>query len=109
MFHFDVYPRTAVSKIVWALCFTLACFFSSFLSAESSIEGSIEDSAESSKANEGLFARVDEIDISKREFDQIYAGAVRHKFYHGKVPEDELAKFRKQVAKDVVEQTILLR
>ena len=45
--------------------------------------------------------------VKRIEFQQIFNAAVRHKFYHGKVPETEIIKFRQQVAKDIVTQTLV--
>jgi len=54
-----------------------------------------------------IFAQIDDLIISATEFQQIFNAAVRHKFYHGKVPETEIIKFRQQVAKDIVTQTLV--
>ena len=54
-----------------------------------------------------IFAQIDDLIISATEFQQIFNAAVRYKFYHGKVPEEELTKFRQQVAEDIVTQTLV--
>jgi len=54
-----------------------------------------------------IFAQIDDLIISATEFQQIFNAAVRHKFYHGKVPEEEIIKFRQQVAEDIVTQTLV--
>ena len=54
-----------------------------------------------------IFAQIDDLVISATEFQQIFNAAVRYKFYHGKVPEEELTKFRQQVAEDIVTQTLV--
>lgn len=51
--------------------------------------------------------RVNDISISESEFEGIFGAAVRHKFYHGRVPENELQVFKKQVAEDLVTQTLV--
>ena len=56
-----------------------------------------------------VFARIDDLTITANEFERIFNGAVRHKYYHGRVPEDELLKFRQKVAEDIVTQVIVHR
>jgi len=56
-----------------------------------------------------VFARIDDLTITANEFESIFNGAVRHKYYHGRVPEDELLKFRQNVAEDIVTQVIVHR
>ena len=58
---------------------------------------------------EKIFARIDDLTISYGEFVDIFRAAVRHKYYHGKVPEDELKDFQKQVAEEIVIQILIHR
>lgn len=58
-------------------------------------------------AEDGVFARINELVISQSEFEQIFAAAVRHKYYHGKVPIEELENFRQQVTEDIVTQVLV--
>jgi len=44
-----------------------------------------------------------------REFEAIFESAVRQKFYHGRVPAEELAQFRRRVAQDIVTQVVVHR
>ncbi len=43
--------------------------------------------------SETIFARIDDRTITQAEFSSIFRAAVRHKYYHGRVPEAELKKF----------------
>lgn len=54
-----------------------------------------------------LFARINDLTISKIEFEAIFQAAVRHKYYHGKVMAAELEDFRKQVAEDIINQELV--
>ena len=54
-----------------------------------------------------VFARINDLTITAIEFESIFSAAVRHKYYHGRVPEDELVKFRQKVAEDIVTQVIV--
>jgi len=54
-----------------------------------------------------VFARINSRTILYDEFIQIFKSAVRYKYYHGEVPASELAKFKKQVGNDIVEQVLL--
>ena len=56
-----------------------------------------------------VFARIDDLTITANEFESIFSAAVRYKYYHGRVPEDELLKFRQKVAEDIVTQVIVHR
>ena len=64
-------------------------------------------SAEPEITGPRVFAQIDDLIINEFEFQQIFNAAVRHKFYHGKVPADEIMKFRKQVAKDIITQILV--
>jgi parvulin-like peptidyl-prolyl isomerase len=54
-----------------------------------------------------IFAQIDDLTISREQFEAIFQSAVRYKYYHGTVPPDELEKFRKQVADDIVTQQLV--
>ncbi len=62
-----------------------------------------------STGNEEIFARIDDLTIGAGEFERIFAGAVRYKYFHGQVPADELAQFRHRVAEDVIDQVLVHR
>lgn len=53
--------------------------------------------------------RVDDLEIDAGEFEAIFHSAVRHKFYHGRIPDAELAEFKEQVARDIVTQAVVHR
>jgi parvulin-like peptidyl-prolyl isomerase len=54
-----------------------------------------------------IFAQIDDLTITREQFEAIFQSAVRYKYYHGTVPADELEKFRKQVADDIVTQQLV--
>jgi hypothetical protein len=56
-----------------------------------------------------IFAKVDEHIITKAQFSQALASGVRTKYYHGKIPENEQASFQREVARDLIDRTLLLR
>lgn len=56
-----------------------------------------------------VFAQINDLTISKNEFEAIFQAAVRHKYYHGKVVAAELEDFRKQVVEDIVTQELVFR
>ncbi len=68
---------------------------------------SVASSTEGAGADEPIFARINDLVISQSDFETIFRAAVRHKYYHGRVPPEELEKFRRQVADDLVTQTLL--
>ncbi len=53
--------------------------------------------------------RIDDLTIDANEFEGIFAAAVRHKYYHGRVPAEELKQFRQKVAQDIVVQVVVHR
>ena len=54
------------------------------------------------------FATVGDTVISAADFQRALTVAVRKKYYHAKPPEEELAKFRREVGADVVNRVLLL-
>jgi len=56
---------------------------------------------------EGVAIRIDDLTIDMLEFEAIFRSAVRQKYYHGRVPPEELKLFRQQVAQDIVTQVIV--
>lgn len=54
-----------------------------------------------------IFARVGDLTITANEFEEIFKSAVRQKYYHGQIPEDEQVSFRQKVAEDIVTQIIV--
>ncbi len=71
----------------------------------SAAAGSVESRSDSDR----IFARIDDLVISEAEFEQIFAAAVRHKYYHGQVPAEELQAFRLRVRDDLVSQILVHR
>lgn len=65
------------------------------------------DNPDSAADQGSIFAQIDDLTISKDEFEAIFQSAVRYKYFHGKVPQEELEKFRKQVAEDIVTQQLV--
>jgi len=54
-----------------------------------------------------VFATIDETVITAVEYQRIFRAAVRNRYYHGKVPEPELARFQREVGRDVVNQFLV--
>ena len=73
------------------------------ISAYASESGKISRSSDI----ENIVLRINDISISEAEFESIFRAAVKHKYYHGRIPEDELQAFEKQVAEDLVTQTLV--
>lgn len=55
-----------------------------------------------------VFARVGDIVITQKEYDQAVAAAARGKFYHGTPPEAEVARLRRDVADNLINDVLLL-
>jgi len=58
---------------------------------------------------EEVFAVVGDIVIPAAEFEANFHAGVRERFYHGSVPAAELAEFRREVARSMVDRVLLLR
>ena len=54
-----------------------------------------------------IFAQINDLTIRASEFRSIFRAAVRQKYYHGKVPADELEEFRQKVADDIITQVLV--
>ena len=61
------------------------------------------------KSLNGVVARVGDTSISRDEFDQALAMAARRKFYHGKTPDGEMAALQREVARNMVDNMLLLK
>lgn len=57
---------------------------------------------------DAVFARVGEVVITQQAYDQAFATASRGKFYHGKPPEQEVAKLQREVGDKLVNDVLLL-
>jgi len=55
-----------------------------------------------------VFARVGEVVITQSAYDQAFASAARSKFYHGKPPEQEVARLQREVGDSLVNEVLLL-
>lgn len=55
------------------------------------------------------FARVGDVVITQKDYDDAFAIAARNKFYHGKPPEAEVAKLQREVGDALVNDVLLLR
>jgi parvulin-like peptidyl-prolyl isomerase len=58
---------------------------------------------------EAVFARVADVVITQKQYDEAYSMAARNKFYHGKPPEAEVAKLQREVGEALVDDVLLLR
>lgn len=64
--------------------------------------------ADSTRPQENpVYARINDKVITLNEFLQIFSNAVKNKFYHGSVPQAELAAFQRKVSKDIINQVLL--
>ena len=61
-----------------------------------------------SKDGDAVFARIGNTVITQQAYDQAYATAARGKFYHGKPPEQEVAKLQREVGDTLVNDELLL-
>lgn len=59
-------------------------------------------------APEPLYATVNGKPITQKDFHGAYNGYLRQKFYHGKIPEDQLAPAKKEVSDRLVDRVLLL-
>jgi parvulin-like peptidyl-prolyl isomerase len=55
-----------------------------------------------------VFARVGEHVVTLDEFQAALAAGMRQKYYHGRPPEAELARFQREVAEQLIDEVLLL-
>lgn len=55
------------------------------------------------------FAVVGGEPISMQEFEAAYQAGVRKRFYHGKIPEDQLKAFKNEVSETLIERALLVQ
>ncbi len=55
-----------------------------------------------------VFARVGKTTIALADYQRALSVAMRNKYYHAKPPEDEIARFQREVGDDVVNRVLLL-
>ncbi len=65
--------------------------------------------AVASTGEPAVFARVGDTVITMEELEAAYRLGVRQRFYHGKVPEDRLAAYRKEVGQRLIDRVLLLQ
>ncbi len=58
-------------------------------------------------ADATAFARVGEVTITRQDYELAVASAVRSKFYHGKAPEAEVLKLRREVGEKLIDNVVL--
>ncbi len=58
---------------------------------------------------ESVFARVGEDTITTDEFKQFFHNYVRNRFYHGKIPDDERTRIRREAAKELIGKVLLVQ
>lgn len=64
--------------------------------------------AAATAAAEPLYATVNGKPITQRDFHGAFSNHLRQKFYHGQVPDDQLAAARKEVGERLVDRVLLL-
>lgn len=71
---------------------------------------SLDGSTAAATENDAILARVDDIIITRQEFDREVYTVARQTFYHGRAPTgDEFIEFRRTVADDMIDRRLLLR
>lgn len=72
------------------------------------VQGSGSNAGGASDGN-AIFAQVDDQRISVGEFMSVLHNAIQKKYYHGKIPEEQLKSFRRETANALVDQVLLLK
>jgi hypothetical protein len=67
------------------------------------------DASGASAAPESVFARVGDTTITRLTYESAVSAAVRGRFYHGKAPEAEVLKLRRDVGAALVDEVLLLK
>ncbi len=93
-FHFK-----SCSKIVLLSTFLFSVIGLSAASAAMKLE----------KMDDAVYAYVGEQKISVEEYKQALQGAVRSKFYHGKIPEGKMEEVRRNTGKELVSKLLMIQ
>jgi len=64
--------------------------------------------SESHPTAESVFAEVNGEKISIQEFQSAFQAGMRKRFYHGKIPQDKLQEFRKEVSQTLIDRVLLV-
>jgi hypothetical protein len=56
-----------------------------------------------------VFARIGDTVISAQEFDAAVRDGARRKYYHGKIPDPEMAKFQREVGERIIQRVLLFQ
>lgn len=90
---------------------TVSVTVAGFFLVVSPVFSAIAEDAHGSKTelNADYFAIIDGETISKREFDMAFQAGMRKRFYHGKVPEEQLKAFREDVKNTLVDRVLMLQ
>ena len=67
-----------------------------------------EPSSSSSSSTQPVFAKVGDIVITWRDYNNAYASVSRNRFYHGKPPEAEVAALQREIGDKLVTDALLL-
>ncbi|MBK7898339.1 MAG: peptidylprolyl isomerase [Azonexus sp.] len=70
--------------------------------------GAAEPSAAHAEGHSRIFAVVNGREVPSQEYENAFASLVRQKFYHGQVPEKEIAAAREEVRTRLVQRIVLL-
>lgn len=60
-------------------------------------------------ATPDYFATVDGETISTKEFQSAFQAGIRKRFYHGKIPEEQLRAFRQEVSQALIDRVLLVQ
>ncbi|HEB56535.1 MAG TPA: hypothetical protein ENI98_09565 [Gammaproteobacteria bacterium] len=93
-FHFK-----SCSNIVLLTTFLFSVIGSSAASAAMKLE----------KMDDAVYAYVGKQEISVQEYKQALQGAVRSKFYHGKIPEGKMEEVRRDTGKELVRKLLMVQ
>lgn len=93
---------TGRSPKFWLLAAVCAAALSGHTAA-----GAAQPTANVAPAAAAPFAKVGDKVISHQEFDASFAQAARSKFYHGKTPDDAIAKLQREVGQAMVDEILL--
>lgn len=72
------------------------------------VAGEVPDAEKKADPHSQIFATVNGRAVPTQEYETAFASLVRQKFYHGQVPEAELAAAREQVKVRLVQRIVLL-
>lgn len=101
---FAYQAKQVTSQLISHSLFTLSVLLLSF----AVVNAADAKPSEAHPTAESVFAEVNGEKISIQEFQSAFQAGMRKRFYHGKIPQDKLKAFRKEVSQTLIDRVLIV-